>query len=136
MVSQKSHRIPAVMERARRRFERWRRTRSTASPASPIPESLWALAVKLAAAHGTNKTALALRLNHTALKKRLQAAGEHAGLQPPLTRFIELAPSPAALPACTIELENAQGAKMRIHLAKPESLDLVALSRSLWGAKP
>lgn len=45
--------------------------------------------------------------------------------------FVELAPAPAALPPCTIELENAQGAKMRIHLASPEGLDLAALIASL-----
>jgi hypothetical protein len=38
---------------------------------------------------------------------------------------------PSGLCSCTIELEK-QGAKMKIHLARPDMVDLVALSRSFW----
>jgi hypothetical protein len=33
----------------------------------------------------------------------------------------------------TLELENASGAKMRIHLQGPETPDLASLSQSFWG---
>jgi hypothetical protein len=49
--------------------------------------------------------------------------------------FVELVPPPAALSPCTIELENARGEKMKIHLPHLEAADLAALSRSLWSRK-
>jgi len=33
---------------------------------------------------------------------------------------------------CTLELENAGGAKMRVHLKGVEAPDLAALARSFW----
>jgi hypothetical protein len=47
--------------------------------------------------------------------------------------FLELAP-PASAGACdcTLELENASGVKMRVHLKSTQAPDLVALSRSFW----
>ena len=123
-----------TMERVRRQFERWRRTRPHFSP---IPQDLWALAVEVAREHGVNATAHVLHLNHTALKKRVQAVKPNSGLEGPVgrrrprTSFVEL-PTPPPLSPCTIELENAQGAKLKIHLANPASLDWVALTRSFW----
>ena len=94
------------MERVRRRFERWRTSRPHFSP---IPQDLWALAVEVAREHGVNAAAHVLHLNHTALKKRVQAAG--GSVRRPRATFVELpTPSPTLSP-CTIELENAHGAK-------------------------
>jgi transposase-like protein len=47
--------------------------------------------------------------------------------------FIELvAPTPAGLCHCTLELENTGGAKMRIQLRSVAMPDLAAISRSFW----
>jgi hypothetical protein len=47
--------------------------------------------------------------------------------------FLELAPpSWAGCGECTLELEDAGGAKMRVHLKGFEAPDLAALSRSFW----
>ena len=135
MIARKARPVHRSIEGGRRRFENWRKTRP---PTSRIPDALWAMAVEVAREHGVNQTARALRLNHTALKKRLQSAGGRRQRCQPTAgaaTFVELVPPPMALSPCTIELENAQGAKMRIHLARPEAMDLVALSRSLWGAE-
>ncbi|HEX5433604.1 MAG TPA: hypothetical protein VFY05_05160, partial [Candidatus Angelobacter sp.] len=133
MMARQTSTLSPTMERARQRFERWRKTRSTSSP---IPEGLWALAVRVASAHGLNPTAQALRLNYNALKQRVHAAGNSASPPQPPATFIELTPAlSAGSSPCTIELENAQGAKMKIHLARPEALDMVALSRSLWSGE-
>lgn len=121
---------PSPLDRVRRRFEHWRRTRRHRSP---IPEALWALAVKTARAHGLHRTARALRLSYAALKQRLQAAGGPGGGPPTSTTFVELMPPGAAgPPACTLELETARGAKLRIHLQGIAAPDLVALSQSFW----
>jgi hypothetical protein len=132
MMTRRTHGIGLTLQEARQRFERWRKARSD-NARSPIPERLWALAVEVAQEHGVNPTCRALRLNYTTLKEHVQAAADHQRSRPRSPAFVEL--TPAVLPSCTIELENAQGSKMKIHLAHPESLDLVALSRNLWGAR-
>jgi hypothetical protein len=135
MIGGKTRVHRPTMERVRRRFERWRTSRPQFSP---IPQDLWALAVEVAREHGVNATAHVLHLNHTALKKRVQAVKPNSGLEGPVRRrrpratFVELPTPPQPLSPCTIELENAQGAKLKIHLANPASLDWVALTRSFW----
>jgi len=128
MIARKTCSIPPTLEQARRRFERWRKVRPSLSP---IPKPLWALAVKIAQEHGVSRTAQTLRLNYHALKERLPAER----LPQPTSAFVELVPQPSGHSPCTIELENGQGAKMKIHLARPEAVDLLALSRSLWRAE-
>jgi hypothetical protein len=129
MIARKVRTIPPTLEQARRQFERWRKVRPSLSP---IPQPLWALAVKIAQEHGVSRTAQTLRLNYHAPKERLQAARGSAHLPQTTSAFVELVPQPSGLSPCTIELENGQGAKMKIHLARPEAVDLLALSRSLW----
>ena len=119
--------LPFKMERVRQRFEHWRRSRPHFSP---IPEALWALAVEVAREQGVNATAQLLHLHPTALQKRVQARKESPQGRAP-TAFVELVPP--GLSPCTIELENTQGAKMKIPLANPQALDGVALSRHFWG---
>jgi hypothetical protein len=119
---------PGSLDRAERRFEHWRRTRHRRSP---IPDALWAVAVTAAKAHGLHRTARALRVNYTALKRRLGAANG----APAQATFVELLPAPpAGGPACTLELETARGAKLRIQLHGIAPPDLTALSRTLWHA--
>jgi len=132
MIGRKIRTIPTTLEQTRQRFEQWRKARPSLSP---IPKALWALAVKMAEEHGVSRTAQTLRLDYYTLKERLQAAGGLARLPRSTSAFVELLPQPSGLSPCTIELENGQGAKMRIHLARPEAVDLLALSRSLWSAE-
>lgn len=120
------------LEGVRRRFERWRRTRKVRSR---VPKSLWAAAVKMARMCGVHRTARALRVDYYSLRKRVeqevaQADASEAGA---VATFVELArPARAGSCECTLELENAGGAKMRVHLKGVEAPDLAALSRSLW----
>ncbi len=136
--------LPARLENLRQRFERWRRTRKVRSR---IPEPLWAAAVKSAAKYGIHRTAKALRVDYYALKKRVEQKAAIAGTQqePAATAskaaaeatFLEL---PAAAWAgsgeCTLDLEDADGAKLRIHFNGFEAPDLAALSRSFWQSEP
>ncbi len=117
---------PSPLARVLRRFERWRRTRQRRSP---IPDALWVLALEAARAHGLHQTARTLRLNHTALKERLSAAGD----PPVCAPFVELMPGLAAGgPTCTLELETARGVKLRLQCQGIAPPDLAALSRTLW----
>ncbi len=133
------------LEEVRRRFERWRRTRRGLSR---IPEPLWAAVVKVAGAAGISRTAKTLRVNQSALKKRIaEAAASSGGLERTATdqrrpsidgarsvpAFLELAPATRTGSCqCTVELEDDSGTKMRVHLQSAELPDLVALSRSFW----
>ena len=130
MIVRKGRTVPTTLEQARQRFEHWRKIRPSLSP---IPKALWTLAVKIAQEQGVSRTAQALRLNYATLKEYLKAAGGSARLPQQTSTFVELVP-PSGLCSCTIELEK-QGAKMKIHLARPEVVDLVALSRRLWGVE-
>jgi hypothetical protein len=103
--------------------------------------------VKVAGVYGLHRTARALRLDYYALKKRvgherlandstatIAVAGPKREV---VTPFLELAPPfSAGVSECIMELENAAGAKMRVHLKGMASPDLVALSQSFWDRRP
>ncbi len=139
--------LPARLENLRQRFERWRRTRKVRSR---IPEPLWAAAVKSAAKYGIHRTAKALRVDYYTLKKRAEQKAAIAGTQQKSAATAGKAAAAAAeatfleLPAaawagsgeCTLDLEDAGGAKLRVHLKGFETPDLVALSRSFWQSEP
>ena len=136
MGTKKTRDLPARLEGLRRRFERWRGTHKARSR---IPELLWGSAVKMAGTYGLNRTARTLRLDYYVLKKRVEQDGV-AIANPPekdVATFLELVPSPSAgVCECTLDLENAGGAKMRVQLKSITMPDLVALSRSFWNHQP
>jgi hypothetical protein len=139
MNTSKTHDLPARLEGVRQRFDRWRGAHLVRSP---FPDSLWAVAVKMARTYGMCRTARALRVDYYSLKRRVEqdsaAAGLHRGGA--VATFLELPPPgdpgfaalPAAAGECTLELEDASGAKMRVHLKGFAAPDLAALSRSFW----
>jgi hypothetical protein len=139
------------LEGVRERFERWRRTHRARSR---IPDSLWAAAVRAAGTCGIHRTSKALRLSYYALKDRVEEQSRAASerVERPaadqrftsVPAFLEVTPAAdrglAAVPfgrcECTLELEDADGAKMRVHLNSAEPPDLAALSRSFWNPGP
>ena len=134
MRTSKTQALPARLEALRRQFKQWRRTRKIRSR---IPEPLWSAAVKLAEAHGIHPTAKALGVDYYSLKKRLEGRSvSHSRMATPASgaTFVEVpAAARTGIPECTLELENVEGAKMRIQLKGIGAPDLAALSRSLWG---
>ena len=146
MTTKRTRDLPARMEGLRRRLVRWRQTRKGRTR---IPEPLWAAAVKLAGKYGIHRTAKALRLDYYSLKKRAEQKAAAAGTEQEPAATASKLPATAAgttfleLPAaawpgsgeCTLELEDADGAKLRVHLKGFESPDLAALSRSFWQSK-
>jgi hypothetical protein len=116
------------LEQLRRRFEE---VRSTQTKHSHLPESLWAAAATLARRDGVNPTARALRLDYTALKRRAEERGGRKGkgklATPPA--FLEfVAPGAKAVTNCMVEVESAQGSKLRLELkavATTEVADLI-----------
>jgi len=126
--------VPARLEVVRRRFERWRATRRGRAR---IPDALWASAALVADTFGISRTAQALRVNPSRLKKHL---AQKLASEPELEgtpRFVELGPfSPNGPCECLLELEAGNGAKMRIELKGIAAPDLAALSRGLWNRQP
>ena len=136
MGTRKLRSLPAPLEKVRRRFEHWRGTHRARVR---IPQPLWESAVRMAGTYGLNRTARTLRLDYYVLKRRVQQAGgtcaalrEEGG-----ATFVELTPSPFANACeCTLDWEQAGGARMRLQLKSATLPDLAALSRSFWDRQP
>jgi hypothetical protein len=117
--------------RARKKFGGWRQSRKGVSR---IPEELWKSAVVAARAVGINQASRALGLEYYALKKRVEASPS----RPPLEErggFFELDSSgaPAFFTEWAVEMENTNGARMRVAARSPGGPDVVGLCRAFWG---
>ena len=131
MVGRKRRDVPRPLARGRDRFDAWRRVRKVRTR---IPGQLWNLAVKLAVAHGLNRTASVLKLDYYSLKKRVEA--KDAATSSTASAFVEVSPLPMpAAGECVVEFEDGAGASMRIHLSGCEMPDLVTLGRSFWSGE-
>ena len=120
--------VPAEIEEGQLQFENWRRERKRGQR---IPENLWGTAVELAKQHGVWPTARALNLDYNRLKRRVGNGDEEVNSG----AFVELIPQGAAiLCTCTVEMEDARGARMRIEL-KGAAADVTALSRTFWSER-
>ena len=119
--------VPAEIEEAQLQFENWRRERKRGQR---IPQSLWATAVELVKQHGVWATARALHLDHNGLKRRVRSGEdeEKSG------GFVELISQGAMRCTCTVEMEDARGARMRIEL-KGAAADVTELSRTFWSER-
>lgn len=140
MSTRQSRDLPGPLEGVRRRFVQWRTTHRARSR---IPDTLWTAAVKMAGRYGLYRTARALRVEYYSLKKHVE---QHSDMVPgrresgPMATFVELSPPadrdlaamPAGACACTLELEDADGSKMRVHLKTATPPDLATLCRSFW----
>lgn len=127
--------LPAIteaIEKAREQFEKWRATKKKRSP---IPELLWETAVKLCKDLSVNKVARTLRLDYYALKKRvLPSDSAQKPVEDIRPSFVELnVPKPTVSSEWIVEMENPQGAKMKIQLKGQGGVDLVAsLLSTFW----
>jgi hypothetical protein len=122
--------VQGELEQLRRRFEEFRNTRSGHSR---LPESLWAAAAELAKRYGVNPTARALRLEYGGLRKRVENQSrpkrKRAAAAPPT--FMEfVAPGAKAVTNCMVEVESAQGGKLRLELKAVATTELVGLIRA------
>lgn len=128
MTRGKGSRVPDIDE-LRSRFERWRRTRQGKAR---IPDELWSAAAALARRDGVNRTAAALHLDGSKLKRQMTAADARPRRAAP-PAFVELVASGAdGAPEYTVEMEGRHG-KLRIHSKGARAADLAELSRALWG---
>jgi hypothetical protein len=100
---------------------------------SRIPQTLWALAVRLVKTHGVCRTASALGLDYYGLKKRAEQTPDQPQSSGPA--FVEL-PSPVMVGKQGLfELDNGAGARIRVQLVGYDAADVVALLRNFWNAE-
>lgn len=122
-----SDELPGPLRLGQDRFESWRHDRQDRR----IPETLWSLAVKLAASFGLARTAKTLRLNEQSLRVRMR--GTQVGASLPARAFVELTPLSVTTPAVwVVELHQANGARMRIEALREDGVDVVSLARSFF----
>ena len=119
--------IPAPIAQLQRQLDQFRNTQRRRTK---LPEALWQAAVELARQHGVYSVAHPLRLDYMGLKKRLGEAPtrRRKTIKP---AFVELiAPHPATLEECMIELESSGGSKMRIQWKAAVPPDWASLLRA------
>ena len=123
--------LHSELEQVRRRFEEFRNTQPVRSR---LPEPLWAAAAELAKRHGVNPTARALRLDYTGLRKRVENPGrpkrKRMTTDTPTTFMEFVAPGAKAVTNCTVEVESAQGSRLRLELKGVATTELATLIRT------
>jgi hypothetical protein len=160
MNANKTSDLPAGLESVRRRFERWRRTRKgharipdalwgaavRAAGTYGVHRTVRALRldyyslkdrVEQQASAALDPAARAATGRPSARKRFGGREADHARSLP---AFLELARptdhdfagAPVVPCQCTVEWEDAAGAKMRVELKGTAMPDLAALSRSFW----
>ncbi len=88
---------------------------------------------ELAKRYGVNPTARALRLEYGGLRKRVENRGQAKRKRTPATppSFREfVAPGAKAVTNCTVEVESAQGGKLRLELKAVATSELASLIRA------
>jgi hypothetical protein len=115
-------------------FAHWRQHRS--HPAERIPQALWDQAATLATVIPYSRVAKQLRLSPSDLKKQMGTPDLTCRVPAPTLNFIEVPPvaeAPVAASATAIELERADGARLRLRSGNT-TLALAALVRAFLEA--
>jgi len=127
MGNQRRGQRPAAIERVRSQFEDWRAHKSKRER---IPERLWDAAAEAARRHGVHAVSRAVRLEHAALKRRMEA-----GAGPEAMEFIELGDLPGTEQVgCIVELEKGNGTRMRICVRDGAAVDWSRMKEAFLGA--
>ena len=119
-----------TLEQVRSRFETWRRGKKAGSR---IPNCLWTAAVEVCEEHPVWQVSRVLRLNYNELKRRVNSSGHLAVCESQRRGgFVELTlgTSPQQVSECTVELENAAGAKLKMRFCG--DFDPLELAKSFW----
>jgi hypothetical protein len=129
-------RLPTV----RRRLSEWRERHG--GRGRPIPAELWDAAVTVARSEGVAETARALgvdrrRLERLAAAERAPAVAASASAlrvaPPPSVDFVQLDAEAFCRGGLTVvQLESADGERVRVELSGACAVDVVALSRAFW----
>jgi len=100
------------MKKVKKQFEKWRKNRS--SKREPIPEELWESAISLYGEYKISEISKELRLGGSDLKKRILVFKEKKTTQKPEFVEIDIVKPQLRESEWSIEMENANGKKMKI----------------------
>ena len=121
--------LPAAIERVRSQFEEWRGHRRGRDR---IPERLWSAAAEAARRHGVHAVSRAVRLEHAALRRRVQATTSGVS---DASAFIELDNvAVTGSVGCIVELEKSNGTRMRICVGDGAAVDWARMKEAFLGA--
>ena len=128
------------LQEIRKPLESWR---SLEGVPNRIPEEVWGKATELAARHGVGIVAAGLHLNHSKLKRKVEALksaetrakskaiapGSLATIEP---AFVELfgtpaAPGPTSQSSCVLQVESPRGARLRMEVGGLDAVGLALL---------
>lgn len=122
---------PSPLDAVQNKFETWRASRT--KKRQHIPDELWKAAKDLTRTHSINQVAKALRLNYTDLKKRISPKVEPPSVKSPPPSFIKFdIEPPLTQKECIIEMEDGNGAKMKMAFRGQTNHDLIELSKAFW----
>ncbi|MCP3679830.1 MAG: hypothetical protein GY782_05985 [Gammaproteobacteria bacterium] len=119
-----------TLRELQRQFEQWRQSREKRSP---IPEKLLDEAAKLTEDYSIHQVSRSLHLNHTVLKKRVEDRRKARDTAPTFVEFNirdTLSRSPSN---CIVEMEKADGSKMKMNFSSGADIDLLELGKAFWG---
>lgn len=114
-------------------FQQWRETREKRTA---VPEELWQAAVGLCSQHSLSQISRSLRIDYRQLKERGVESGVVASeeaLETEGVEFVELGirerqPSREY----EVELEKADGSRMRVKVTGEATVDVVQLAKTFW----
>lgn len=121
------------MKKVQQQLKNWRKNRRAKN--SPIPEYFWEAAVELYGEYSISEISKALQLEYGKLKRLIFKDLEKK--TEPTPGFIEL-DIPGAQPRqneWAIEMENADGAKMKISGTGSEIPDIASICQNFLGGK-
>ena len=120
--------LVVTIESVRDQFAEWR----AQGRRGRIPERLWMAAGEVAQRQGVHAVSRALRLNYSALRRRVESAG---GGRTEAAAFVELTDMLAAESVgCVVELEKGNGTRMRICVRDAAAVDWSRMKEAFLGA--
>jgi hypothetical protein len=119
--------LPAAIKRVRSQFEEWRAHKNSRDR---IPDRLWAAAAEAARRHGVHAVSRAVRIEHAALRRRVEAT---SGEMTDAPVFIEM-DNVAGSVGCIVELEKGNGTRMRICVHDGAAVDWSRMKEAFLGA--
>ncbi len=117
------------LKQLQRQFEKWRQSREKGSP---IPEKLLDKAARLTKDYSIHQVSRSLQINHTVLKKRAEEIEKTPGIT---SDFIEIKATDILSPlpvGCIVEIEKADGTKMKMHFGNRVDINLIELGKAFW----
>ena len=121
------------LDEVRRDFQHWRQNRRFGTH---IPEELWQAATAVSREVGVSKTARELGLDYYKLRQRTQSAAPEVlpatAAPSPESRFLEIPLCAPANPECVLEIEDGQGARLRLELKGATPAHLETVARTFW----